>query len=441
MGDTGAVMRSSALIRWSELHERRARSVPAFVAPVVGGALLAAWTLWRWGDGRWGDVRSGDVRSGGGLVAASHAWLAGALVAYAVAFMRVPFHIYWRGDAALLAQLPLEGRPLFDAAVRRCVRAALATTIAAVIGAAPIAAVAGAELAVRHAVVAIALGLAAALLVPGVTVGAAALVVQGGAQRMLQTATALGGAPSRTPAPAGPPGASPSAILGMLPGLAATLVIAAVLLVAPWLSGDTARAPAPLVLGAIAAVSAAAALAARAGAGIMGRILRDVSALDRQRLATLEVRPPTAIERGIAHLVGAARLVYDKDARLMRRRFPMAFALGALVFAVLAIVGLARPDDPTPWLAALIGGAACYGLVLAGRLRRPPIELARLSATLPLPSGAQLRAKLAWLLGWWGVFVAAPAVFAALRQPDPVSGLALTGGGTLLMIVASASRR
>ena len=428
------------MIRWSELHERRARSVPAFVAPVVGGALLAAWTLWRWSD-----VRSGDARSGGGLAAASHAWLAGALVAYAVAFMRVPFHIYWRGDAALLAQLPIEGRPLFDAAVRRCVRAALATTIAAVIGAAPIAVVAGAELAVRHAAVAIALGAAAGLLLPGVTVGAAALVVQGGAQRMLQTATALGGAPSRThgPAsgPAGPPGASPSAILGMLPGLAATLVIAAVLLVAPWLSGDTPRAPAPLVLGAIAAVSAAAALAARAGAGVMGRILRDVSALDRQRLATLEVRPPTLIERGIAHLVGAARLVYSKDARLMRRRFPMGFALGALVFAVLAIIGLARPDDPTPWLAALIGGAACYGLVLAGRLRRPPIELARLSATLPLPSGAQLRAKLAWLLGWWGVFVAAPAVFAALRQPDPVSGLALIAGGTLVMIVAGASRR
>jgi hypothetical protein len=419
-------MTSAALILWSELHERRARTVPAFVAPLVGGALLAAWTWWR----------------SGGPVAASHAWLAGAMVAYAVAFMRVPFHIYWRGDAALLAQLPIEGRPLFDAAVRRCVRAALATTIAVGIGAAPIAVVAGAELAVRHALVAIALGAAAGLLLPGVTVGAAALVVQGGAQRMLQAATALGGAPSRrpAPAPAGPPGASPSAILGMLPGLAATLVLAAVLLVAPWLYGEAPRAPAPLVLGAIAAASAAAAIAARSGAGIMGQILRDVSALDRQRLASLDIRPPTLIERGIARLVGAARLAYGKDVRLMRRRFPMAFALGALVFAVLAIVGLVRPDDPTPWLAAVLGGAACYGLVLASRLRRPPIELARLSATLPLPPGARQRAKLAWLLGWWGVFVAAPAVFAALRQPERVSGLALAGGATLLIIVAGASR-
>jgi hypothetical protein len=100
-----------------------------------------------------------------------------------------------------------------------------------------------------------------------------------------------------------------------------------------------------------------------------------------------------------------------------------------------------QPADPTPWLAAVIGGAASYGLVLAGRLRRPPIELARLSATLPLAPGARARAKLAWLLGWWTVFVAAPAVFAALRQPDPVSGVALIAGATIVVIVVGALPR
>ena len=90
------------------------------------------------------------------------------------------------------------------------------------------------------------------------------------------------------------------------------------------------------------------------------------------------------------------------------------------MFGVLVIVGLARPDDPTPWLTTAIGGAAAYGLVLARRLHRPPIELGRLSATLPLTVSARARAKLAWLLGWWTLFIAAPAVFAALRQSDPV---------------------
>jgi hypothetical protein len=422
-------MNSRALIRWSELHERRARSVPVVVAPLVGGVVLAAWVWWR---------------SSTGVMAASHGWLAGAMVAYAVAFMRVPFHIYWRADAALLAQLPIDGRPLFDAALVRCLRAALATTAAAVIGAVPIAALpGGVELALRHAAVAVALGAAAGLLLPGVTVGAAALVVHGG-ERLLRAAVALGGAPARAPAAtASTTGAPPSAsaTLGALPGFAATFVLGAMLLVAPWLYAEPSRAPALAVLGAILAASAGAAVAARAGAGIMGRVLRDVSALDRQRLATLEIKPPTPIEQAIARLVGGGRLAYEKDARMMRRRFPMAFALGGVVFVVLVLVGLARPADPTPWLAAVIGGAASYGLVLAGRLRRPPIELARLSATLPLPPRALRRAKLAWLLGWWSVFVAAPAVFAALRQPEPVSALALIAGATVVMIVAGALRR
>jgi hypothetical protein len=184
-----------------------------------------------------------------------------------------------------------------------------------------------------------------------------------------------------------------------------------------------------------------AALAARAGAGVMERVLRDVSALDRQRLATLEVKPPTRIEAAIAAVIGEAALPYRKDARLMRRRFPIAFAFGALVFIVLVIVGLARPADPTPWLTVAIGGAAAYGLVLASRLRRPPIELARLSATLPLGAAANARARLAWLLGWWSIFTGGPAVFAALRQAEPMTGIALTGAATVLMIVAGALPR
>jgi hypothetical protein len=230
-------------------------------------------------------------------------------------------------------------------------------------------------------------------------------------------------------------------MLGALPGFAATIVITAVLAASPWLVGEPADAPAPIVLAAIALVSAAAALAARRGAQIMGRILRDVSALDRQRLAPLEIKPPTAIESLIARLLGEAALPYGRDARLMRRRFPMAFALGALVFLVLVIVGWVRPADPTPWLTVAIAGAASYGVVLAGRLHRAPIELVRLSATLPLSLRARARAKLAWLLGWWTIFVAAPAVFAALRQGEPATGAALACAATIAMIVAGALPR
>ena len=426
-------MTSRELIHWSQLHERRARSAPALTVPVLGGGALAAWVWWR-----------GGVSPG----AASHAWLAGAVLAYALAFLRVPFHIYWRSDAPLLAQLPIEGRPLFDAALARCLRAAEGTTIAALLGALPLLAQAGGlDLVVRHAAYAVTLGLAAALLMPGVTIGAAALVVQGGGEQALRAASALGGAPARAkptspraaPTPSAAP-ASPAAILGALPGFAASIVIVAVLYVASWLTGD-ADAPAPIVLGAIAALSVIAVIAARARAGVMARVLRDVSALDRQRLATLEIKPPTAIEQAIAKLIGNAALPYGKDARLVRRRYPMAFALGSLAFVVLIIVGIAQPADPTPWLTVAIGGTAIYALVLEGRLRKPPIELARLSATLPLTDRERARARVAWLLGWWGLFVAAPAVFAALRQADWTIGLALVGGATLAIVVAAMRRR
>ena len=125
----------------------------------------------------------------------------------------------------------------------------------------------------------------------------------------------------------------------------------------------------------------------------------------------------------------------------MRRRYPMAFALGALMFLVLVIVGLARPDDPTPWLTAVLVGAAVYGLAVAGRLFRPPIELMRMSLTLPISAAARRRAKLAWVIGWWTIFVAIPAVFASLRQPEPLIGLALLGGGTVVVIASAFVRR
>jgi hypothetical protein len=435
--DVSRSMTSGELIRWSLLHERRARTLPAIAIPIAIGAVLAAWVRWR---------------SGTGAVAASHAWLAGAIVAYAVAFLRVPFHLYWRADAALLAQLPIDGGPLFDAAMLRCLRAALHTTVIVLIGAAPLAFADGAGLVVRHAAFAAALGVAAGLLLPAVTMAAAALVVLGG-ERVLRSATALAGAPARAhaaPARAGLPVAplevqprtsSPAALLGVLPGLAAAIIIVVAIVVRPWLVGAASGVEAPIGLAVIAAVSAIAAIAARARGAVMSRILRDVSALDRQRLATLEIKPPTPLERLIARLLGDAALLYEKDARLMRRRFPMAFALGAIAFAVLAIVGLVRPDDPTPWLAVAIGGAASYGIALARRLHRPPIELARLSATLPLTDRARARAKLAWLLGWWSVFVLAPTLFAALRQTERASGLALAGAATIAIVVAGAWRR
>jgi hypothetical protein len=423
-------MTSRQFLRWTRLHERRAgHTRRSWVIAAIAGLALAAFVYGR--------------ADAAGPVAASHAWLAGALAAFALAFLRVPFHLYWRPDAALLAQLPIGGGALFDAAWLRCVRAALATTLTVIIGALPLALldpaqvafatrellptpIAGpavgltpAAFALRHAALAGVLGLLAAGLMPAVATWAASLVAYG--RDALELATKLGGAPVRASAtpsstrPPQPPG-SASAVLGALPGFAATVVIVLVLIAAPWLYNRDTALPALAVLATLAGVSIAAIVSVRATAPrVMGTILRDVSALDRQQLATLEIRPPTALERMIARMLGDAGLPYRKDARLMRRRYPMAFALGALCFLVLVVIGLARAADPMPWLVAVLSGAVMYAIALAGRLFRPPIELPRLSATLPITRAARIRAKVAWIAAWTCVFLVIPLLFAVVR--------------------------
>ena len=440
-------MTSRQLLRWSRLHDRRARRwwSSSLALAAVAGALLAGFVGWR---------AQTSPESG------SHAWLAAAIVAFALAFMRVPFQLYWRADAALLAQLPIEGGPLFDVALWRCVRAAAATALAAILAAVPLALLPADVVAhatrqisatpiagevpplspvmffAHHAAVAGVLALAAGLLIPGVVVWAASLLVQspeaaaraqknamaivraapGYGPRMSQvadhaSADAILGA---TPADR----ASAGAILGAIPGAAGALIIVATIAGTGWLMGEPLEGGAAAMLFGVAGTSLAALVGARLAAPrVMSTILRDVSALDRQRLATLEIRPPTALERAVAALLGDAALPYTKDARLMRRRYPMAFALGALIFLALAIIGLAHParSQALPWLVAIVGAAALYAGSLAGRLARPPIELARLSATLPITAAARRRAKVAWIVSWSLVFVLVPLAFAALR--------------------------
>jgi hypothetical protein len=408
---------SRQFIRWVRLHERRANK-SSLVVTLVAALAFAGFILWRAGD----------------PISTSHAWLAGSLVVSGLAFMRVPFHLYWRPDAAFLAQLPIPGTALFDAALLRCVRAAAQTTFVMIAGALamfvldpakvewatrelqttpiagpPLPGLSVVDLVARHIGVAVVLGIVSAGLMPAVATWAATLV----RQNIVSVATKLAGAPAQQAATTTNPSTT---LLGALPGFVSTIVITLVIIAAPGMYNHEASLPPLAVMLGLAAVSVVAILAMRtAAANVMGDILRDVSALDRQQLATLEIREPTALERTIARMLGDAGLPYRKDARLMRRRYPMAFALGALCFAVLVIVGLSRPADPTPWLVVVIGGAALYAIALARRLARPPIELARLSATLPISAEARTRAKVAWVVAWAVVFVVVPSVFAALR--------------------------
>jgi len=425
-------MTTAELLRWQRSHSRREAHAKGWwtssgAVAIAAATALAAWIFWRCQHS---------------VSGASHAWLAATLGAFTLAFLRVPARLYWRSDAQLLAQLPIGGGPLFDVAIARCLALAASTTAIAVVGALPLLLVdddrvgaatralqampiagdpvprlSAVEFFLRHVALSASLGIAAAALIPAVATWAASLVATGKAGSAIRTATAVaGGSSVDRSALATQPQTSGAAVLGAVPGVAASAVIVVVVLVSPWLQNREAAIPAVWSLGGLVLGSVVALLAMRSAAPrAMPAILRDVSALDRQQLATLEIHPPTAIERGIASVLGEAALPYCKDARLVRRRYPMAFALGALGFATLSIVAIARPDRAAPWLVATLVGAALYGAVLALRLWRPPIELPRLAAALPISAAARTRAKLVWLAAWALVFIAVPAAFALFR--------------------------
>lgn len=410
---------AARLLRWGDLHEDRRRR--------HGAA--------RWG--RWLGAATATALAAGvaaqaeaAPAAASRGVLAATVLGMAAVMLGTPFRMFWRPDAALLARLPIPGRALFDVAVVRCARASLAAAAVLAPAAAALAVADGAA-AARHLALLAATATAAAALLPAVALAAGALVAGGKADALVR---ALGG---------GEVAAPPTTWLGLLPGLAAAAVLIAALVAAPWAQTGAATlvGPGPALLAGLAVGSIAAALLARRlGAGAMPRAVREVAALDVQRLAHLEVHPPTALERTVAaRLGGAAALVHGKDARLVRRRYPVAMLAGAAVVAALWLVAALRPASPWAWALVVGAALAAYAQAVAARLASSPIELPFV-ATLPLAPAALRRAKLAYLAtwtGWHAVLGAAPLAWAA---DDGGRAAAVVLGCAALAVGAGAAR-
>ena len=372
-------MNSAQLIRWSTLHERRGRTggllaSPFTLAILAGGALAAL--------GRVAQRRPAPPRRAtrGSQARSSRSRSRSCACRSTSTGAPTP-----RCSRSCRSR---EGR-LLDAALWRCLRAALPRPRSPSRSARCLSCTPSTELSLRHAAIAGVLGLVAATLCPPWRSGRrrSSRSARVSDRRRCVSRPASIGHPQAAAETTQPPAPS-SALLGALPGFAATGVDRRrVLLGGRWLVRSPPRPRRSCSRSSPVRASSAIVLAPRASARDDGAILRDVSALDRQRLATLEIqaarRASSARSRG---MIGDAALPYRKDARLMRRRYPMAFALGALVFLVLVIVGLAQPDDPTPWLVATLVGAACL------RARRSPAACARADrAAAPLADAADPR--------------------------------------------------
>ena len=409
-----------SLLRWGDLDDARRRAArPAllrspWIAPIVGGAALAAWIGWRAGV---------DPHE------ASRAWIAAVIVVFCAVMIGAPARLYWRHDAVLLSRLPIPGDAAFGVAL---VRSARVTAHALVVCAPALIFFArlSTDAALRLAGWLGAIACASALLLPAAALAGGVLVA---APRAVAVTLRKMGAPAPV---------RRTEMLGAIPGFAMSAVVITAIVCVPWLDGraQTAFGPGWVVIGAIAAASIAAAVVAwRASSRLLPDALREVVALDRQQLAHLEIHPPTPIERAAARLLGArARLVHDKDARLMRRRYPLAFVAGAVGTIASWILAAARPDALVAWATAIAGAMALYAAALARRLGRPPIERAVTLASLPISPADARAAKRAWYATWLAIYVGLGAAAVIARARDPLAAAGAIGGAVAIAIVLGA---
>jgi hypothetical protein len=379
-------MNATRLLHWTDLEARR-RSPFRWIRRAVVAAGLAGLVAW----------------SGPSLAT----WHSIVIAAFAVTMIATALGMFWRADAALLARLPIRGLVLLQTAILRAARGALLTALTVAIAGLPLVThVPDAALLRGLALIGI-LALVTATFIPAAA-ATASLMVAGG---QLASATA-------SVAGVDTPERLPTTVLGALPGTAAALATLLAIALGPWVltGAETVLGPAPTVLLVVAVVCLAAlTLIGRRTEG-MSVALREVAALDRQRLAHLEVHPPRGLEALVARsLCRQASLVYDRTARLMRRRYPMAWVLGFLAYVTAVPLAIWSPADAVTWSLGLSIATSTYALSLAPRLHRPPIDLPR-HAT-PIRPSAAARARTAWILLYMAVFAVIPTALSTLRLP------------------------
>jgi hypothetical protein len=397
-GDAAAAgLSGRELLAWGDLEERRRGRAPAWIASAVIGLALGAEVARRAG---WFE--------GVHAVPGATMTVAVLLAAFVPAMFGAPYRMFWRRDAPLLARLPITGHALWHVALVRAARAATRSVVA-VAPALAVVAVGDAATAARAAAMAAAMALAAVALVPSVCLAAAHLVATGKARGL---ASSVGGGEVELPT---------TTWLGGLPATSIAGVVIASIYSAPWLTaGDDLAGP--VALGIVAASSlAAVAWATASAAHAYPLAMREVAALDRQIHAHLEIHPPTLIERLVRDRLGAAAPVHDRLARLLRRRYPLVVFAGALGGAAMIVIGVAGPAELVAWLGVVAAALGFLGGWLSRALARPPLEIPRLTASMPIPPAAVTTARTAYVATWLTLFVLAPAAIAVATSGRPLA--------------------
>jgi|GEM_PF-1919418 len=419
-------MNADRLIEWSDLHARRQRAAARGLAAVPPGiyALIAGF-LFVAEVGR--RLVLGDPVAG--VLAASGLWVGVAAVANVIAVFGAPFRMWWRADAAYVARLAIPGEALVSLGFARSRRTASAVFLPCALAALAFGPLASWELALRHLALAGAGFAAVALLGPASAVFGGATVASDRAQAAVASVAGDVSPPKTT-------------YLGLFPSLSAAGLFVAFLASGRWAAtgipgslGDGLAIPAAVVLASVLAAAVAVRLAPRVG----NAAAREVAALDYERLAHIERTSASASERAAARLVGGdAALVADKDARLIRRRYPAPFFVLPLLVLGMWIAAATGPDESPTWVWLLLGSAGVYNAVLGARLGRAPTEHPRLLRTLAVAAPRANAGKRALVVARVIMSVLLGGVPMALASDRPAVMGALVAAVALVSAVAGA---
>jgi hypothetical protein len=335
-------------------------------------------------------------------------WLALTVAAHVLVLFGSPHRLYWRRDSALLARLPVPGGALYRLALVRSARAAGRVALASALAALAFGPELGWDMALRLEVLVAVAALGAGGLGPAAALIAGAVVASDRAQAMLGEIAGEFKAPR-------------TSWLGILPGVAGSALVISLVLLAPWAAGAPAEgARIPVLLAISLGLPIAAALGALARADrVIPAALREVSALDQERLAHIERVGPSRLEGIWFRLLGSAgaRLIARKDASLTRRRFPSPYFIAPTGTAVLWLMAWLGGDRVVPWASVVLFGLAVYAVLMARRLVAPPVEIPRLIATLPIAGSDARAAKRAAVLLRALIWIAPGGVPLALAFP------------------------
>ena len=406
------------LSRWSRLeNSRRAGSsaLPFFISSVT--AAIVFFYFFR------ASAAAGTSNPAG----LSREWFFLAAAAHVIVFFRAPFRLYWHRDSKLLARLPIDGDQLFGLSLSRAINECILVAIPACAAAAGFIGL-DAIYAVRHLLLAGVLFLFTALFAPCLALFAGAAV----ANDKTQAAIAAMGGEFAAPR---------NSLLGALPAVGATAMILTVAASGDWSTGGYPVVSSIHIIWAIGLGVPLISLffAYRSSAATMPAALREVSSLDQERLAHVERTEPSALERLWIRMTmpAAQALVAEKDARSLRRRFPLPYFLMAVATLTLWGVAILQPDTHVTTGSIILVTGTLYAAVMRRRVDLPPIEQSRLATSLAPGPSAFTSAKRRFALLRLGTFWSLGGIPWALRSTEYTTWFVFPALVVLYLVVTS----